>query len=398
MTPNLARSGNGAANYTFGVEVEFFAAMNFEVFRHTKFEDLRQLIGQRIAELKPHELPVTVPATKDLEEDEKTGTDYGKWTVTQDTSIEPDDETAFDYYECQCVELISPIYWLHGSHWRDHFRAIFSPNKRGATRDPEMYLEVNTSAHLHVHVGLADRGLSFRTIRNLAILVIIFEKEVDKVLADHMGYVNETTWAKSHVHNPAFKGRSLEGKCLEIWKCKRTQEIIDTMCPIPPNVPDENDPSWRRLYKYNFMSLASSKRTIEFRQHEGTLNAEEMVHWVQFVTSLVGLAHAIEDDDLKSLILHNTLESGLPVNISDLLVFLHVISDAPLPLDTVTFFARKAAARGAHVKTRSRTNIRGHPQGSLIFPWLKATKSDEKEAEQRAAHSLKAFASGTEKQ
>jgi hypothetical protein len=84
------------------------------------------------------------------------------------------------------------------------------------------------------------------------------------------------------------------------------------MCP---DLPRSQSPKFRHFYKYNFMTLLSARPVIEFRQHEGTLNANEIVRWVRFVGALVSLAHNIDIQNLARLA---HLNDDKPVNFTEL--------------------------------------------------------------------------------
>jgi hypothetical protein len=68
----------------------------------------------------------------------------------------------------------------------------------GKINDPfeeaDLYCELNPSTHFHVQVGNIGGNGHFKlpTIQRLAILVLAFEKLIDKMLADHMGYITES--------------------------------------------------------------------------------------------------------------------------------------------------------------------------------------------------------------
>lgn len=60
--------------------------------------------------------------------------------------------------------------------------------------EADLYCELNPSTHFHVQIGNIGGNGHFKlpTIQRLAILVLAFEKLIDKMLADHMGYITES--------------------------------------------------------------------------------------------------------------------------------------------------------------------------------------------------------------
>ncbi len=63
--------------------------------------------------------------------------------------------------------------------------------------EADLYCELNSSTHFHVEIGNAAGSGQFdlKTIQNLAVLVLNFESEIDKMLDDHMGYITENVCA-----------------------------------------------------------------------------------------------------------------------------------------------------------------------------------------------------------
>lgn len=113
------------------------------------------------------------------------------------------------------------------------------------------------------------------------------------------------------------------------------------MCP---DLPRSKNPKLRHFYKYNFMPLLSDRPGIEFRQHEGTLNADEIVRWVRFVGALVSLAHNIDIQNLARLA---HLSDAEPVNFTELCAAMSAFGALPeLDIQDVLWYTRKIHGRG----------------------------------------------------
>ncbi|KAI9715843.1 MAG: hypothetical protein M1812_005663 [Candelaria pacifica] len=358
------------------------------VFGRTGYETLRHLIGARIDELElrgpiGNGVRAKVIEAEELEWDDKAGTDYRYWTVTRDHSIEPDHPEWFDDYEAQPMELISPPYQVRLPYWEQDFKSLLS-TAIDPRQNPDLYCELNTSAHLHVHIGngTSGEGFPFHTVRNLAMLVIVFESEIDKMLADHMGFSTETTWARSARKNPAFTGLSISAMARKIQnECHTISDIIEIMDPCLPGM--ENDTDFRRYFKYNFWSLKSSKKTIEFRQHQGSLSAIEIIHWVKFISSLVELANSITQRDLERLLRQTDRDH---VSITELFACMTILADhLPIPIETVQYYTRLVHARGGHVRTKTHLRIGNTPAGQTVLTWLPLTPSEVDEEAARMA-------------
>ena len=74
--------------------------------------------------------------------------------------------------------------------WEADIRRVFGPPNED---DALWYCETNHTSKLKVHVYI-DKGRRPRTlekVKYVAMLVLAFEEEIDKMLADHVGYINE---------------------------------------------------------------------------------------------------------------------------------------------------------------------------------------------------------------
>jgi len=149
-------------------------------------------------------------------------------------------------------------------------------------------------------------------------------------------------WAGSQQLNPAFRGLSLSASCHQILReCTTIEEVANMMCP---DLPRSQSPKFRHFYKYNFMTLLSARPVIEFRQHEGTLNVNEIVRWVRFVGALVSLAHNIDIQNLARLAHLNDDE---PVNFTELCAAMSAFGALPeLDIQDVLWYTRKIDGRG----------------------------------------------------
>jgi len=79
---------------TFGVEVEFFAALKASIFRRIRHASIPHLLGERLGRLTlqgPEGTGAAIKVASDDETDSTTGraVDYACWTVTADADVEP---------------------------------------------------------------------------------------------------------------------------------------------------------------------------------------------------------------------------------------------------------------------------------------------------------------------
>ncbi len=177
-------------------------------------------------------------------------------------------------------------------------------------------------------------------------------------------------WAGSQRLNPAFRDLSTTASCHRIWReCTTIEDVANMMCPELPRAPN---PEFRHYYKYDFMSLLSDRPTIEFRQHEGTLDAEEIIRWVNFVGGLVDLAHRIDIQNLARLV---HLADTDPVNFTELCAARQAFGTMSLNVGQVQFYTRKIHARGEHLHTRTHMRCMGE-RPHICWRDVKDSKKD----------------------
>jgi hypothetical protein len=101
------------------------------------------------------------------------------------------------------------------------------------------------------------------------------------------------------------------------------------------------DTSYRSAYCLDKLTDPQPQgKTIEFRQHRGTLNGDETVNWLLLCAGLFKLAQAMETDALE-ILLHAWIV--IPTS-SDSSVLLHVIRDVLLLPEVANFYGGKGKA------------------------------------------------------
>lgn len=86
--------------------------------------------------------------------------------------------------------------------WREFFKSALAGPTLEAANPPDLYCETNTSTEVTINFDMRikrpvndppdifDSGLTVS--KNLAMLVLAFEGEIDKLLPDHRGYVTQS--------------------------------------------------------------------------------------------------------------------------------------------------------------------------------------------------------------
>lgn len=73
------------------------------------------------------------------------------------------------------------------------------------------------------------------------------------------------------------------------------------MNPMDPRLPRRDQPNSMRYYKVNFMAIPKHG-TLEFRQHEGSIDPKAICAWADFSLSLVRYARDASDTAVKGLL------------------------------------------------------------------------------------------------
>lgn len=157
------------------------------------------------------------------------------------------------------------------------------------------------------------------------------------------------------------------------------------MCPDDPSFDQEGwDPEsaahLNELYKYNFRPARydsfepEPEYYVEFRQHQGTLRATEIIYWMKFCAGLVDLADTIGDEDLIRLV---HMEDVGEVNITELFCAMAALGTLRLDLEMVDWYTRKIYARGGRTRVRSKMRLGERQAGARALRW-RVLKEDER--------------------
>ncbi|CAF9921024.1 hypothetical protein IMSHALPRED_005070 [Imshaugia aleurites] len=283
---------NKKLNLTFGVEIEcivYFDPDHYEeglpdsegiLWENEPASPYNHEIGLR-ALLRQHVIEffrANGCPTYDLRSD---GGDQ-KWTVTNDPSIETNNREEEKFLECD-VEIKSPA--LH-----------LCSKALGRVRDlvhlltREFNVSVNNTCGLHVHIGNGRRGFPLQTLKQFSIMTAMFEHQLNSIHPAHR-------LSNPHAKGPSaiFQGQNPWDTVREIQRC-RTKDQLALLY--------KNDEGYvDRRFAYNLCPVVSRpSKTIEFRQHEGTLDERQIVNWIHLAGGVVDAMHKISANDLAQLI------------------------------------------------------------------------------------------------
>ncbi|PMD18832.1 hypothetical protein NA56DRAFT_706362 [Hyaloscypha hepaticicola] len=216
--------------------------------------------------------------------------------------------------------------------------------EKGCNIISEKYLiEVNSSTGLHIHVS-AGLKTPFRleTMQNLFAFLYAFEPQLDSLHPEHRQHDNEycsyslrkhsnfiRNWWNEHGQLPTI----IQGM-IELLKKKKTKmELLNAV-------------RWTfndKAMRYNVSNLVkylqdedepsnSGIPTIEFRQHEGTLDAQRVVQWCSTVVGIINFVDTADQVYLRNLLLKVDKFGPIPAEgsftVIDLFRYMHLNEQA----------------------------------------------------------------------
>lgn len=211
-------------------------------------------------------------------------TGFSKWTVDTDGTVFPIDTTGSWY----AIELISPVLFFSPASLKEVETVV-------ELLASEFHLHVNESCGLHVHMGNENRGFNIRTLKSFCSMISVFEHQLNSLHPPHR-LQNEHAKSTSR----AFRAGATSGE---------KSSIIDTLGHVDDiilqfHLTDSNE--MNKSMAFNFLNLSESYtdhpiQTIEFRQHEGTLDPISISSWVMVAASLLTKSNS-DPAELRKLI------------------------------------------------------------------------------------------------
>ena len=183
-------------------------------------------------------------------------TTAGKWKVKPDASVQ------------NGFEVVSPI--LSGEQGIEDVRKVMNLlDTNGAI--------VDRQCGLHVHWGVSDWDL--KKFQSLYKWYAKFEQAIDSILAPSRR-LNNSRWARGY-----SAGTINHASITDFFQRIKGARNLNQLRQIVGHG------SYNRYTKLN-MEAFWAHRTIEFRQHQGTLNSDKAEHWIRFTGGMIAQADA----------------------------------------------------------------------------------------------------------
>ena len=268
-------------NLTFGVELEFVVR-----FRPADYE-LARAGGEGVFWLPSQNVPLTrqlgaVVQAHIIATLQNAGfdvnnmldkTNYQKWTVDTDGSISWHDSPPSPGFEYYGIEVKSPAF--HSSTW-----ALTQIYRVVMLLRSNFEVFVNDSCALHVHVGNCHDGFPLQTLKNFCMLITVFERQFNMLHP-----MRRLTSPYALRVAGQFRRMAPFEKALRIDGLRDLQQLTDCY-HLKRNGDTEG------YMAYNFLNLTvRPMKTVEFRQHKGTLDPVAIARWAELAVCLIDLAH-----------------------------------------------------------------------------------------------------------
>ncbi|KAK8135859.1 hypothetical protein PG984_003799 [Apiospora sp. TS-2023a] len=273
----------------------------------------------------------------DIDEDDPPGIDYGYWDVNIDASV---GESLTKEYLWAPIEITSPVLY-YNQESLELIRFVVN------LLQSEFRILINETMMFHVHVGRGAQGFSFTELQAITAFLYAAAPRLDQLHPIWCGplalwapgprphslmanldkkekakaksrrevagptnpllttetyieqkgrntsrtltpYQNPMTRLDAHEMLQQWKGhqRAHAFGAARIWETRTLEELYDCLSTV---YLDRRDHSWHYRPAYNFRNLVARKvvkKTIEFRQHCGTLSPEAIVNWVSVAAGL----------------------------------------------------------------------------------------------------------------
>lgn len=313
---------------TFGIELEFLA-----VYPRNIFHEIVQPgdTSDAITALSRAFTDAGVPSCghESLEDDEDInmdGENYTKWSVKDEGGLELSEreQAVMDEHELspehrvQAVEISSRRFTF-AEHWQDELKAVLSVFDH--FRQLGVHFITNSSTGFHLHIGFGDARMHLATAKNVFQLCTAFEDRLDSLYTTKRIDENAAVLAEGHFnaglawHFQNNKKTDFGSNIFHWLVSIEEATTYEALGKFFRNLILNNNPhseaftytvnshystlNMDNLYPNDFRDEPTY--TIEFRQHAGTLNFDEICSQIELKRSLVRFCHVAKDIDFLQL-------------------------------------------------------------------------------------------------
>jgi hypothetical protein len=258
------------------------------------------------------------------------------WHIKSDMSIAGPDGRKTGVYRYWEVEVISPPLWFSE-------QALAEVHKVCEVLTTNFRCHVNPSMGLHVHVGRGTRGFMPEEYRNLLAMLWTFEPLITKRVHPGRRTKNDDFCKPIRKLFCAKRAFTFDESCSGLFNQVRSllQDENNAADKIIKLTRHDLLGQFPKFATYNFCNMnpdmEERKNTVEFRQHESTLDGVRITHWVKLVVGIVNYACAVDRSTLLKL-LHPSISHEAKGH-GELLDIEQFLSAIGVPKDVSDFYA-----------------------------------------------------------
>jgi hypothetical protein len=212
----------------------------------------------------------------------------GHWMIDYDLSLSAPKDS-FIYYQ---IEVKSPI--LYSTD-----RCIEEVKKVAEILITKYHTNINRSWGLHIHVGNRLDGLLLEALKNLMAYLWTLESQLSTIHPSHRrwhDYSDEAMVMSRSLWRGTLMGLfdKLKNRKQGLEKILQAEDFKELYCLVG----SDSRPNYavRNLIQ---PFRETVKRTIEFREHEGTLDPERIEHWIRVCTGIVKYARDAPSEEVR---------------------------------------------------------------------------------------------------
>ncbi|KAI9872245.1 MAG: hypothetical protein M1830_001871 [Pleopsidium flavum] len=273
----------------------------------------RYQLGQQVLRPASTRFEVDVAASKDSIKETH-------WTLLPNESISkihPDDgaehirtmKGRLPHWRVIGAQLVSPVFdFTYFEHMFPMFRHIQNvlTDAEAGIGDRQWLDGVSTNRHmswtnetcsLRIQLAYDGREIPFRTIQNLVATWVVYEDAIEMLQpVHHHGYNIPLAFTLS-TRFPVSANK--ETYRMAIYHCKTLPELRN-LVGLYATAGGEAKINFLTFSQDSGLgrSLQSQAHTIEFREHAGTLNADDIKWWMLFTSKMLRFAQALTDANL----------------------------------------------------------------------------------------------------
>lgn len=259
-----------------------------------------------------------------------------KWTVKQDDSV----DAGVEPYDFTPIEITSPAMWCGLKAFRD--LRLASETLRQNYR-----IVLNGTMGLHCHVGQGAEGFSLQVCQNLFAFLWTFEPILSTLHTEARAKsmwaasLRESTNLQNFLPYPKWPFDAVRLIFATTNKQQRPSASRTNLAYLWAR--DEMGRAAKTAYYFGHLEdrqrpTASSKKTIEFRGHAGTLDSDAVEHWAKVCIGIVDYCRSLHAGAMFDLCVEHCKreEQGMSLSVGHLLRMIGCVEQA-------TYYERREA-------------------------------------------------------